>query len=299
MAFKDKFISFFKDNKKIVVGIGSALLIVCLICGIAFLPKEGSDGDGSSAAPPSLSDTFGVLFNGEKPSDSSEEANGNSESTDSDSSGSGWVDTTTTRPIENDEIPFSQTKLSAAMDNLDLHYLYIQSVHGSMSSTGVIQQELLYAINGNDIYIRQVVGNMQNHFLSDGDNFYGLDFEERTYMLISSEPYKVQDLIYIDEYEYCTSTGKQIFGGEQLYYEDYTISTAPQNEWIRYYFNEDGSLAGFERYVDKVLQEIMLYEHCGSEFPDDAVIYFDIPADFTEYDNNVHWSDIVGDDTMD
>ncbi len=290
------FSDFFKNNKKLILIIICALGITALICAAVFIPKmfmpADTDADGGNGEAPALSDTFGVLFDGKVPSDN---FGNNSEN---DSVISDFQGTISKRPEENDEIPFKSTKLYHALDHVDIHYVYMQSICSTLSNTGYMQQKLVYAINGNDIYIRQTVGTMQNHFLSDGENLYGLDFDERTYTVISSEPYKASDLIYIDNYDHCTSMGRDIFCGIEYDYEDYTVSVAPQNEWIRYYFKEDGSMAGYERYVEQELQEIMYYEYFGSEFPEEAVVFFDIPADFTEYDNIVEYSELFGDDPM-
>ncbi len=292
MSFKDKCISFVSKNKKLLVTVGCLCLVSGLVCGFAFglFGKKATDIDGGKGDPPSLSDTFGYLFGDKGPAVSGGD----------DSAATSRVQgELSMRPDENLGIPFNQTKLSTVLDNVDITYLYIQCRCSTLSNSGYTERKLVYGINGKDIYISQTVGSDTMHFLSDGEYFYGLDFELQQYTVISNTPYKASDLIYFDDFEYCSSKGSEIFFGETLEYEDFTLSVNPQNEWIRYYFKEDGMLAGYARYLEQELQELMYYEHFGSEFPDDAILFFDIPAGFTKYDPIVEWSDIYNDDSMD
>ncbi len=298
MKFTKKTQKSFIGNKQVLLIIGCTFAAAVLICCFIFIPMitspKDTDADGGDGDPPSLSDTFGVLFGDKTSSDFENNSYDAGESRDTEHSR--YQGETSMRPIENDEIPYDQTKLSEVIDSIDMNYLYIQSICSTLSNTGYMERKLVYAINGDDVYIRQTVGREALHFLSDGKQFYGLDFEQREYTVISNTPYTAEMLIYFDNFEYCTSMGEEIFFGETLAYEDFTLSTAPQNEWLRYYFKEDGSIAGYARYLDGELQELMYYEYFGSEYPENAEIYFDIPADFTEYDPIVEWSDIVGDE---
>ena len=40
----------------------------------------------------------------------------------------------------------------------------------------------------------------------------------------------------------------------------------------------------------------MAYDYLGSDFPEDAVVYFEIPAGFEKEDIYIDWSDIFGDE---
>lgn len=228
----------------------------------------------------SLTENFGVLFGIEQSVDVGE-----------------FSAETGLRPDENMEIPFDQTKLSRAFNMLDKRHLYISGKSFSLSSTGYIKVERVYAVRDDRIYIMLDNGVEDYHLLSDGKRVVGLDFEKSTYTVTSPLPYSIDELLFTDGYSYCTYMGTDAFMGEQKLFEDYTsYSSADTVEWIRYFFNEDESLAGYERYVNNELNEIMQYGYIGSDYPDNAILHFEIPQGFTEEDIYIDWSQIYGDE---
>lgn len=261
-----------KSKKGVAVYLCVVLIIAAaFIC--VFIPKN--DGDQSKEKP------FGNIFG----TDSS----GPSESIDY-----GEVSAITeSRPDKNEGIPYDKTLLSHALDNVDKYHLYISGSTNTLSSTGYVTTLIEYAISGSKIYICMRTGDTVLQFLSDGERLLGLDFDEQTYVVLSPHAYTPDELLYLGDYEFCTSTGKDVFMGEELTYEDFTIENVGADiSWIRYYFRDDGFLAGYAKYVSGELTELTAYTTFTSEYPDDAVLYFSIPTGFKQYDNIVEWSDI-------
>ncbi|MBE6677418.1 MAG: hypothetical protein E7597_01305 [Ruminococcaceae bacterium] len=195
------------------------------------------------------------------------------------------------RPEENKEIPYKNTKLYHVFDYVDKYHLYIRTRQHILSDFGYTTHVIEYAFNGVKIYLHQEVNGEDLHYYSDGKQLYGLDFEEQTYTLLAPNTYTADEILYLGNYTHCSDTGKDEFLGKTLDYEDFT---ATDTEWIRYYFNEDESLAGYERYdtLTNEIIEITSYEMFTSEFPEDAVLYFDIPAGFDKYTDVIEFSDL-------
>ncbi len=281
----EKIKAFFKkllSNKKATAAIAS-VLAVALIAAVLMIYYSGEPSKKpviSDDAPPSFLSIFGVLFDGRQ--------NNGTEFNESQ-----------VRPIEDAQIPFENTRLSRIFDTVDKHYLYISSRCFTLSDKGFVEQILTYAIDNDRVYICQQVGYQKNHFISKSDGFFGLDFDQMQYTEIASEPYTADQLLMMQDFDHCTAMGKDTFFGKQLDYEDFTVSTYPKNNWIRYYFNADGSLAGYAEYSDQALTSLMNYELFTSVYPDDAVVYFDIPAGFTKYDNIIEGSEFFDDPGMD
>lgn len=197
------------------------------------------------------------------------------------------------RPEENDEIPFSSTHLYHAFDYFDKYNLYIKCRQFTLSDTGYTQFDSEYAVKGTKIYIHIEADGVPLYYLSDGERLLGLDFEEKTYTVLSPAAYTPEELLYIGDFTFCSSAGKDLFLGNELDYEDYTLDAGA---WIRYYFNTDGVLAGYVRYnKDGEIEELTEYEVFTSEIPEDAVLHFSIPAGFEQYTDIIEWSDILGD----
>ena len=199
------------------------------------------------------------------------------------------------RPEENMEIPYEETKLYRVFDYVDKYHLYIRTKQHTLSPQGYTTHVIEYAFNGLKIYLHQEVNGEHLHYYSDGKQLYGFDFEEQTYTLLAPHTYTADEILYLGNYTKCSSTGKDKFLGKELDYEDYTEN---DTEWIRYYFYEDESLAGYERYdtATNEIVEITSYEAFTSEFPEDAVLYFEIPAGFKEYTNIIEFPDLDNED---
>ncbi len=199
------------------------------------------------------------------------------------------------RPTENMEIPFEKTLLSKIFDNVDKYHLYIRARQHTLSFTGYTTHSLEYAFQGVKVYMHHLVNGDELHYYSDGKSLYGLDFEDKTYTLIAPSTYTVDEILYMGDFAFCTNTGKDLFLGEELTYEDYSNTNT---EWIRYYFKDNGDIAGYERYdreTDEIL-EITCYEAFTSEFPEDVTLHFDIPAGFKLYSDVIEYSDLFGDE---
>ncbi len=271
------FVKLFKNKRAasvIAVTLAVALIASALLIYYLTRPSD-TDPTGGVKEPPKLISVFGVLFDG--------------------SNTTPPIPYEGIRPPENANIPYANTKLSRIFNSVDKHYLYIKSRCYTLGSTGFIEQVLTYAIDSSDIYICQQVGYEKNHFISKSDGFFGIDFEQMQYTEISSVPYTVDELLAINSFDVCTAMGKDLFFGEELDFEDFSIPNS-EAEWIRYYFDDAGMLAGYARYNGDRLDELMYYEEFTSVFPDDVTLYFEIPAGFEKYDNIVDWSDIFGDD---
>lgn len=258
----------------------AAVIVIVAVC-YALAVYLGREQPFDYSEPQrSLTDNFGVLFGIEQSVDMGE-----------------FSAEMGLRPDENMEIPFDQTKLSHAFDMLDKRHLYISGKSFTLSSTGYVKVDRVYAVKDNSIYIMLDNGVEDYHLLSDGTRVVGLDFEKCTYTVTSPLPYSIDELLFTDGYSYCTYMGTDTFMGEEKLFEDYTsYSSADTVEWIRYYFNEDESLAGYERYVNNELNEIMQYGYIGSDYPDNAILHFEIPKGFTEEDIYIEWSQIFGDE---
>ena len=199
------------------------------------------------------------------------------------------------RPEENLEIPYNKTKLFHVFDKVDKYHLYIRTKQHTLSPYGYTTHIIEYAFNGVKIYMHQAVDGDDLYYYSDGKQLYGLDFEEETYTLLSPDTYTADEILYLGNYQHCSSTGVDLFLGKELEYEDYSES---DTEWIRYYFDENDVLAGYERYntLTGEIVEITSYEAFTSEFPEDAVLFFDIPAGFDKYTDVVEYSQLFGEE---
>lgn len=196
------------------------------------------------------------------------------------------------RAEENMEIPYENTLLSHAFDYVDMHHLYIRSKQHTLSETGYVTHLTEYAFSGKKLYIHLEVNGTPLYYVSSGKELWGLDFEDRTYTLVAPSSYTVEEIMNLDDFAFCSDTGKDVFLGEEKTYEDFTLNSHGTRSWIRYFFEEDGRLAGYVVYENGEMTELTCYEEFTSEFPEDAVLYFDIPAGFTLYDGTVEWSEI-------
>ncbi len=276
-----KLSAFVKNNKLLFsLCITAAIIALAAIIYVAviFLTKDRPFSYSEPQMP--LTEVFGDLFG------INTELSSRPEASDAESSNA-----------EDMKIPFDQTKLSHAFDMLDKRYLYIEGTSYTSSDNGYIKVKRVYGVKDDSIYIMLDNGVEDYHLISDGTQVVGLDFEKSTYTVTSPIPYSIDELLFTGGYETCAFEGTDTFMGVQKPYEEYTIySTSGRREWIRYYFNEDNSLAGYERYINNELNEIMAYDYLGSDFPEDAVVYFEIPAGFEKEDIYIDWSDIFGDE---
>ncbi len=286
---KSKIKSVLFKNKKMLLA--TLALVVALVIIAAFLIKgkspdskeQSSDHNSESITDKSDNETE------QTPSDSTVSNGGNTE-TESEPDKQPGLEAES-RPEENKEIPYRDTKLYHVFDYVDKYHLYIRTRQHTLSDFGYTTHVIEYAFNGVKIYLHQQVNGEDLYYYSDGKQLYGLDFEEQTYTLLSPETYTADEILYLGNYTHCSSTGKDVFLGRELDYEDFTVTGT---EWIRYYFNEDESLAGYERYdtLTNEIVEITSYEVFTSEFPEDAVLYFDIPAGFDKYTDVIEYSDL-------
>lgn len=263
-----------------------ALLVISLIfCGCS--DDDEDEGGGSEAS--STTTESDVQSSGGGVNESGSEA----VSSTVQESGAGIP--AASRPEENAQIEIKDTLLYHAFDNVDKYHLYIRSVQNVRTNTGYATHYIEYAFSGVKIYIHQSINGDELFYLGDGENLYGLDFEERTYTLIAPSVYTADEILYFGDFQYCTSTGEDTFMGKTLRYEDYSDSST---EWIRYYFDENDALVGYERYdsASKELIELTYYEAFTSEFPEDAVLYFDIPAGFKKYTDVTEFSALWGEE---
>ncbi len=280
-----------KNKKKVLLVLG----ILVAVAAVFFIVK-GVNGKQSNGAEGTLTSTESKDENetdAEKPTDSSvPDPNGNEGKEEPESVTDiqpGYE--AESRPEENKEIPYKDTKLYHVFDNVDKYHLYIRTRQHTLSDFGYISHVIEYAFNGAKIYLHQEVNGEDLYYYSDGKQLYGLDFAEQTYTLLAPETYTADEILYVGDYTHCSDTGKDVFLGDELDYEDFTVT---DTEWIRYYFNEDESIAGYERYntLTNEIVEITDYEVFTSEFPEDAVLYFDIPAGFKKYTDVVEYSDL-------
>lgn len=280
--FKERALPWIKNNKSLFVlcSVAFVAVFIALVVGVVTWITQPRPFK-YDAPQGSLTQVFGALFGINTELDEEQEA--------SVMEGS--------RPVENLDIPYSETKLKAAFDMIDKSHLYIKGTSYTLASTGYMRVDRVYAVRNEKIYIMLDNGKEDYHLLSDGKQVVGLDFEKSTYTVTSPFPYTIDELFYTGGFESCTHTGTDVFFSKQLEYEDFTsYSSASRLEWVRYFFNDDGSLAGYARYINNDLNELMAYEYLSSDFPEDAVVYFKIPDGFAKEDVYIDWSEIFGEE---
>lgn len=281
-ALKGRLLPWIKNNKQLFVlyTVAITAVVVAVIYGVVTLLSQPKPF-GYTEPQSSLEKVFGSLFGINTELVDKQEA--------SVMEGS--------RPMENLDIPYADTKLKSAFDMIDKSYLYIKGTSYTLASTGYMKVDRVYAVKNDKIYIMLDNGKEDYHLLSDGKQVVGLDFEKSTYTITSPFPYSIDELFFTGGFEYCTHTGTDVFFGEELEYEDFTAySSASRTEWIRYFFREDGSLAGYARYINNDLNELMAYDYLGSDYPEGVVTYFEIPSGFVKEDIIIEWSDIFGEE---